>query len=79
MVLFTGKLCRAYHKAAHQRLYRGEKTESALHCRGKESAYFKHSEEFSRCSVDGLNYESRQADQKQKMSKHEDVCFTSVM
>ena len=76
MVLFTGKLCRSYHKAAHERLYRGAGgvTESALHSRGKESAYFKHSEEFSRCSVDGLNYECRQADKNAKMSKYEDVC-----
>jgi hypothetical protein len=71
MVLFTGKLCRSYHKRQHERLFEGE---SALHSRGEESAIFKHSEDFTRCSVDGFNYEYRKLARSKDAYKYEEVC-----
>lgn len=73
-VLFTGSLCRQYHKLRHMNLYKGSDNGSlsALHSRGKEGAYFS-SIDLSRCSVDGFNFEFRKAERHQGMEKYEDV------
>ena len=73
MVLFTGKLCRSYHKSRHENLYSPGEGGSALHSRGNESAYSKHSEDFTRCSVDGFNYEYRKMMKRKDVHKYEEV------
>ena len=74
MVLFTGKLCRAYHKKQHENLF--HESPSALHSRGRESQYFKHTEDFSRCSVDGFNFEYREFLGRKDSYKYEEVYQT---
>lgn len=73
-VLFTGSIHRKYHLSQHGELYGREGSAgggaSALHSRGKEGSYFT-SGEFSRCSIDGFNYEFRKAETK--MGKYEEV------
>jgi hypothetical protein len=76
MMLFTGRVCREYHAIEHCELYRlMNNSHSALHDRGGEGAYFKLTDRFSRCSVDGFNYEYRKLIKKRRSDTIEDVSY----